>query len=105
MGSSFRLPLWTGASFEDAIAWCKSQGIGTVGAALGANQSHTEFDWTWRTALVVGAEGEGLSTGETALINETVSIPMQKPVESLNVAVATGIILYEARRQRDPSSY
>jgi TrmH family RNA methyltransferase len=102
MGSSFRLPLWTGASFEEAIGWCKAQGIRTVGAALDAKQDHVEFDWTWRTTLVVGSEGQGLTPGETGGLDELITIPMRPPVESLNVAAAAAILLYEANRQRKP---
>lgn len=100
MGASFRLPLWTGASFDEALDWCKTQGIRTVGAGLGANQSHVEFDWTWRTAAALGSEGHGFTADELARFDELVRIPMRDPVESLNVAVAAGILLYEAVRQR-----
>jgi 23S rRNA (guanosine2251-2'-O)-methyltransferase len=51
-------------------------------------------------AVVVGPESTGLSPEEIAAADEAVRIPMQGSVESLNVAVATGIILYEANRQR-----
>ncbi len=100
MGSSFRLPLWTNASFQEVIAWCKQQGINTICAGLRAARAHTEIDWTRASALIVGAEATGLATEEIALADETLSIPMNPPVESLNVAVATAIVLYEAARQR-----
>jgi TrmH family RNA methyltransferase len=101
MGSSFRLPLWTGAQLGEVLSWCRANGITTVGASMDANQTHTEMDWTWRTALVLGPEGAGLSPAETESLDQTVSIPMESAVESLNVAVAAGVLLYEARRQRN----
>lgn len=100
MGSSCRLPLWTDATFEAALEWCQRTGIRTVGTTLDAKQSHVEFDWSWRTALVMGSEGHGLNAKESAALDELISIPMREPVESLNVAVAAGIALYEANRQR-----
>ena len=100
MGSSFRLPLWANASFQEVIAWCKQQGISTICADLRSTRTYTEIDWTRPSALIVGAESAGLATEEIALADETLRIPMCPPVESLNVAVATAIVLYEAARQR-----
>ncbi len=104
MGSSLRLPLWTGATFEEVLHWCRRRGIKTIGSDLRATQTHTEIDWTRPSALVVGAESIGLGPREAAIADERVRIPMRPPVESLNVAVATSILLYEAARQRDMSS-
>lgn len=102
MGSTFRLPLWEGARFSDALAWCAERGIRTVSttAATSSARSHTEIDWTQAHALVVGEEGAGLEDDEIAAADEALRIPMYAPVESLNVAVAAAIILYEAARQR-----
>jgi TrmH family RNA methyltransferase len=100
MGSSFRLPLWTGADFSEVIGWCSERVIRTTGASLWAVKAHTELDWTVARALVVGAEASGLKESELNALDEAVRIPMRPPVESLNAAVATGIILYEAARQR-----
>jgi TrmH family RNA methyltransferase len=104
MGSSFRLPLWTDASFSEALAWCKGRGIGTVCADLRAERTHTEIDWTLPSALIVGAESSGLTAEEMAFAGEALRIPMRSPVESLNVAVAAAIVLYEAARQREAGS-
>jgi RNA methyltransferase, TrmH family len=100
MGSSLRLPLWVGAEFGEIIEWCRVRGVRTVCADANAARSFTEIDWTQACALVVGAEATGLSTEEVAATDEAVRIPMRAPVESLNVAVAGAIVLYEAARQR-----
>ncbi|HEY0544675.1 MAG TPA: RNA methyltransferase [Pyrinomonadaceae bacterium] len=100
MGSSFRLPVWTGAQFSEALKWCAARGILTICADVRAARSHTEFDWTIARALIVGAEASGLSDDEIAQADEALKIPMRPPVESLNVAVAAAIVLYEAARQR-----
>ena len=101
MGSSFRLPLWTNAPFREALAWCKGRGVKTVGADLRAGRAHTEVDWAGASALIVGAEGSGLEAEETVQADELLRIPMRPPVESLNVAVAAAVVLYEAARQRN----
>ena len=104
MGSSFRLPLWTGAQFREALTWCKERGISTISSDPHAGRTYTEIDWTWPSCLVVGAEAAGLSTDEKTQADVTVRIPMRPPVESLNVAVATAVVLYEAVRQRNVGS-
>jgi TrmH family RNA methyltransferase len=100
MGSTFRLRLWTGATFSEAMNFCQEQGIHTVCAELRAERSHTGIDWTKPCALVLGSEATGLESSEIAAADESLRIPMRPPVESLNVAVAAGIVLYEAARQR-----
>ena len=100
MGSSLRLPLWCGASFEEVLAVCAERGIETVSTDLRAAQTHTEIDWTSPRAVIVGAEGGGLTAEETEAAGARIRIPMRPPVESLNVAVAVAVILYEAERQR-----
>lgn len=104
MGSAFRLPIWFGPSFEEAITWCRAGGVRLVSADPVAQRLYTEVDWRSPIALVVGSEASGLSDEETAATDLPVRIPMQGFVESLNVAVATGILLYEAARQRGLAS-
>lgn len=100
MGSAFRLAVWTGPTYEEMIEWCRSRKIDTVCADAGARLAHTDFNWTRATALILGPESTGLTDAETASANHVVRIPMQGAVESLNVSVAAGILLFEAARQR-----
>jgi len=100
MGSSFRLPLWTHAKFDDVLSWCRERGVCTVSADLAATQTHTDVAWTGAHAVIMGAEAGGLTEREIQLADERIRIPMQPPVESLNVAVALAVVLYEAARQR-----
>src|SRR5205807_4304349 len=100
MGSAFRLPIWMGASYEETTGWCDKRGIRTICADAQGSKSYTEVDWGAPRALVVGPESTGFSASEIALANEAVRIPMRGSVESLNVAVAAGILLYEAARQQ-----
>ena len=59
-----------------------------------------EIDLTGPCLVWLGAEGVGLDRGAASTADETVSIPMRAPVESLNIAVAAALIVYEAARQR-----
>jgi len=103
MGAAFRLPVWYRPTYAQALEWCAQRGIKTVCADLDAQKGYTEFDWTVPCALILGPETAGLSPAEIAAANDAVKIPMRAPVESLNVSVATGVLLYEAARQREIS--
>ncbi|HZT61470.1 MAG TPA: 23S rRNA (guanosine(2251)-2'-O)-methyltransferase RlmB [Pyrinomonadaceae bacterium] len=78
----------------------KGRGLWTVGTASDAATAYTEWDWTQPCALLLGGEGEGLRRLVRERCDALVSIPLLGRIESLNVSVAAGIILYEAVRQR-----
>ena len=101
MGSAFRLPIWTGPTFAEVVDWCRSRGIQTVCADAASDLPFTDIDWTKARALIMGPESIGLSDDEMEIADSSVRIPMKNPVESLNVAVAAGVVLYEAARQRE----
>ena len=100
MGSAFRLPIWTETNYEDVLVWCARRKIQTVCTDVKGSTLHTEIDWRGPRALIIGPESTGLSTEEVSAAGAAIRIPMQGKVESLNVAVATAIVLYEAARQR-----
>ena len=100
MGAAFRLPFWIGGDYSQVIEWCRKQRIQTVCAATDGEETYSEIDWRRPTALVMGSESLGLSAAEISAADRAVSIPMKGSIESLNVAVAAGILLYEASRQR-----
>ena len=84
-----------------ALEALKEAGVWTVGLAGDApTKRYDEIDYTLPTALVVGAEGTGLRRLVRERCDWLVSIPMRGHVQSLNVSVATGIVLFEAVRQR-----
>jgi len=100
MGSAFRLPLLSGVGLAEVADSCRERGLALVAAAAGSTLLHTDFDWAAPCAVVVGPEAGGLTAEEAALADSVVSIPMRPPVESLNVATALAVLLYEAARQR-----
>jgi 23S rRNA (guanosine2251-2'-O)-methyltransferase len=78
----------------------KDAGVWTVGLAGDAPKSYDEIDFTLPTAIVVGAEGTGLRRLVRERCDWLVSVPMRGHVQSLNVSVAAGVVLFEAVRQR-----
>src|SRR5690242_3978839 len=100
MGSAFRLPIWSGPSFEEVVAWCRERRIVTACADGEATTDYTDLDWTQGSALLLGPESTGFTAEELMNADLRVKIPMQGLAESLNVSVAAGILLFEAARQR-----
>ena len=100
MGSAFRLPVWTRATYSDVLAWCAEHDIETVCADVEASLAYTAIDWKRPTALIFGTESTGLTPAEVSAATIAIKIPMRGNAESLNVAVAAAVVLYEAARQR-----
>lgn len=100
MGANLRLPFWIDVDFEEAIKWSEAIGLKSVCADIRSQKNYLEINWKVPRLLVVGSEGHGLTDTERALTDESLIIPMANKVESLNVAVACGVILFEAKRQR-----
>jgi RNA methyltransferase, TrmH family len=100
MGSAFRLPIWSDVDYERAIEWLRIKDVRIFCADVNGTKGYLDVDWRTPAALIVGPESLGLSESEIAAVDEAIRIPMTKSVESLNVGVAAGVILYEARRQR-----
>jgi len=97
MGAHLRLPVaalkWE--AIAEAVAGCD-----VWIAAAGGEMAYTAADWTRPVALIVGSEATGAGERAQALAQGRVSIPMAAGVESLNTAMATAVILFEAVRQR-----
>jgi RNA methyltransferase, TrmH family len=101
MGSAFRLPIVRVPDADAAMTLARRVPGMRIAATV---SSHgivmSEADLTGALALMVGSEGAGLPEAVVADADLRVTIPMAPPVESLNVAVATALLVYEARRQR-----
>jgi TrmH family RNA methyltransferase len=99
MGSSFRLPVWTDVGIDDAIVWSESNGLLTVATETTSARVYTDVDWRRPAMILFGSEAHGLPESVIQKVDDRIFIPMDKTVESLNLAVACGVILFEARRQ------
>lgn len=87
-------------NLADFLVKAKEAGFWVYGAAAGAKSSYTSQDYRYPTCLVVGSEGEGLGRRVASLCDVLVSLPLAGKVDSLNVSVSAGVLLYEAVRQR-----
>lgn len=98
MGSLFHLPVCTGVKAGELEAWCRKNGYALWATALEGAEDVTKLQWPAKTALVLGSEAEGVSPEILAAADQKVKIPMAGQAESLNVAVAGGIVMFEAAR-------
>lgn len=104
MGSALRLPSREKISFQEALDWAEENGFETIAADINSKTDYRKIDWRTPRLLVFGSEAHGLSEAERNSLDEDLFIPMEDPVESLNLAVASAVILFEARRQIDLES-
>lgn len=99
-GAAETVPIYRVTNLARALGWMKDSGLWVAGAAGEAERSVYQTDLNLPLALVVGAEGKGLRRLTRERCDFLVKIPMVGQVESLNLSVATGILLFEAVRQR-----
>lgn len=100
MGSIYRIPFLYTSNFKENISLLKKDGFQVVSADLSAKHLYDEESYLDKTMFLIGNEGNGLKKETSDLANVKIQIPMQGEVESLNAAMATGILMYEANRQR-----
>ena len=101
MGSIFRVPFVYTEDIKAAVLELKAKGVHTYAAHLKGTKSCYEYDYTEPTAFFIGNEGNGLSEELAGLADTYIRIPMEGKLESLNAGISAGILLYEAKRQRD----
>jgi len=100
-GATAYMPVARVANVAQTIRALKKAGIWTAGAALSPAAVHyTRADFNCDVAIVIGAEGSGISALVARECDYLVSIPMEGKIASLNASVAAGILLFEAVRQR-----
>ena len=98
-GALFRLPVVAAGSAEEIITFLQFHGFTVFEAALEGENLFTIERFPERTAVILGSEAEGVSSAFTRLAGRKLAVPMTGGVESLNVAVAAGVILYEIGRR------
>lgn len=100
MGAAFRLPIVTGLDLAQVISACRERQIKVVATASNALLLYSDYNWTQPTLVIFGNEAQGISAEALAECDVQVRIPLRSPVESLNVAAAAAVTLFEAARQR-----
>jgi 23S rRNA (guanosine2251-2'-O)-methyltransferase len=98
------LPIARVTNLSVLIRQLKERNVWVVGTAGDATMDYSEWDWTRPSAVVLGGEGSGLHRLVRENCDALVRIPVHGKIDSLNVSVAAGIILYEALRQRAEST-
>lgn len=99
MGASFRLPIWDNADFDEVLGWAEKGKMLTTAADAKSSEIYSDLDWSIPRLLIFGSEAHGLSDADMGKIDDRIKIHMESEVESLNIAVSVGIILFEAKRQ------
>lgn len=100
MGSLLHLPITEGVSEVDFISWAHANRYEILVTCLEDADSLYQTDLQGRVAIIIGSEAEGASDGLLAAASKKVFIPMEGRAESLNAAVAAGIVMFECLRQR-----
>jgi TrmH family RNA methyltransferase len=97
MGAHFRLPIvqWNWETIIQA-----AEGMHVLLADVDGEAAYDDVDWRQTIALILGGEAHGASEEAARLAHARVTIPMQRGIESLNAAVAAGVLLFEMARQR-----
>ena len=100
MGSIYRMPFIYVDSLSEVITALKEKNISVYAAHLAGKEYYDNFDFNKGTAFLIGNEGNGLKKETADIADSYLKIPMEGQVESLNAAIATSLLMYEAYRQR-----
>lgn len=99
-GQWFRLPMITAPDLGEVVRSLQAQGVQVIATNPRTELTYWQVDFTAPTLILLGNEGAGLSADLLALADRQVQIPLLGGVESLNVAISSAVMLYEAQRQR-----
>ncbi len=99
-GAVFNVPICKVDHLKDAIYYLQASGVQILAASEKAEDTLYQKELTKPTALVMGSEGKGVSSGILKIVDDKAKLPMQGNIASLNVSVACGAFLYEVVRQR-----
>ncbi len=101
MGSICRVPFYITRDLPETLRILKEQGIPLYAAHLKGQKNYDEFDYRGAAAFLIGSEANGLTDQTAQQADVCFRIPMCGKLESLNAAIAAGILMYEANRQRN----
>jgi 23S rRNA (guanosine2251-2'-O)-methyltransferase len=100
-GALYKLPVCRCQDMKESILFLKNSGLRIFAATEKADTLYTLADFTMPMALILGSEENGISDEYLKMANEKISIPLLGEIASLNVSVASGILLFEILRQRN----
>ncbi|MCK9204492.1 MAG: 23S rRNA (guanosine(2251)-2'-O)-methyltransferase RlmB [Bacteroidales bacterium] len=99
-GALYKLPVVRCNDLRESIRFLKDSGLTIIAASEKTEQEYSHADFNRPLALILGSEGEGISEELLRMTDQAISIPLQGEIGSLNVSVASGVILFEILRQR-----
>jgi 23S rRNA (guanosine2251-2'-O)-methyltransferase len=99
-GALYKVPVCRYASIRESITFLKNSGLHIVAATEKASTEYSEVDMARPLALILGSEDKGVSEEILKVADDLIRIPIMGEIQSLNVSVAAGVILYEILRQR-----
>lgn len=100
-GALYKVPVCRTANVKEAVVLMKDSGLTVMAATEKGNRVYTSVDFSSPLLLIMGSEGTGISEELLGLCDETIMIPLAGEIGSLNVSVASGVILFEIIRQRN----
>lgn len=100
-GALHRIPIVQGHEVREVLEVLARRGVRRFGTSAGTGVRYDRVDWAAPTAVVLGNEAHGLPTHVASLVDAWLTIPMAAGSDSLNVAMAGTLLLYEARRYRE----
>jgi TrmH family RNA methyltransferase len=100
MGSALRLPIAVRVPLAETLAAARASGLRILAAVARGGTALPSSDLRPPSVILLGGEGQGLPAAIVDAADDRITIPMRPPVESMNVATAAAIVLYEAARQR-----
>ncbi len=101
MGSVYRIPFIYEETLQEVICKMREKQIKIYAAHLKGQMYYSSFSFVQGTAFLIGNEGNGLRKETADMADSYIKIPMEGQVESLNAAIATALLIYEAHRQRN----
>ena len=104
MGAVFRVPFVTAEDLEGGLKWLKEKGVRLYAAHLQGAVDYDGPDYCQNCGFLIGNEAAGLTEEAAAMADCYIKIPMAGQVESLNAAVASSVLMFEAARQRRNNS-
>lgn len=99
-GAIYKIPICKVDHIKDAIFYFQASGITTIAATEKTDETIYSMELNQPLAIIMGSEGKGISNSVLGLVDKKASLPLLGEINSLNVSVACGAILYEVTRQR-----
>jgi 23S rRNA (guanosine2251-2'-O)-methyltransferase len=100
-GALYKVPVCRSSEMKETIRYLKESGLAVIASSEHGMKNYTQANMTLPVCVMLGSEGAGIRPEYLSMCDETVFIPLQGEIGSLNVSVAAGVLLFEVNRQRN----